>query len=51
MHSVFLQMVRGLTKAFSGVGTLIRQSNPLPAFYQARSMLTLEEAGLARDAS
>ncbi|XP_021741043.1 uncharacterized protein LOC110707328 [Chenopodium quinoa] len=46
-----LQMVGGLTKAYSGVGTLIRQSNPLPAFYQARSMLTLEEVGLAKDAS
>jgi len=30
---------------------LIRQSNPLPAFYQARSMLALEEAGMAKMAS
>lgn len=46
-----LQMVSGLTDAYKGVGTLIRQSNPLPAFHQARSMLTLEEAGLIKMAA
>ncbi|XP_055961489.1 uncharacterized protein LOC130015417, partial [Mercurialis annua] len=46
-----LQMVSGLTEAFNGIGTLLRQSNPLPPFYQARSMLTLEEAGLAKKAA
>ncbi|KAL3645966.1 hypothetical protein CASFOL_011146 [Castilleja foliolosa] len=43
-----LQLVAGLTEAYNGVGTLLRQSNPLPKFYQARSMLVLEEAGLAK---
>ncbi|KAK9108354.1 hypothetical protein Syun_024365 [Stephania yunnanensis] len=28
---------------------MIRQSNPLPPFYQARSRLTLEESGLAKE--
>ncbi|XP_021747544.1 endoglucanase 1-like [Chenopodium quinoa] len=46
-----IQLVGGLTKAYSCVGALIRQSNPLPAFYQARSILTLEEAGMAKNAS
>ncbi|XP_021717829.1 uncharacterized protein LOC110685582 [Chenopodium quinoa] len=40
-HSrMVLQMVDGLSKAYRAVGTLIRQSNPLPPFYKARSMLT-----------
>lgn len=39
-----IQLVSGLTHAYRGGGTLIRQSDPLPPFYQARSMLTLEEA-------
>ncbi|KAI3518343.1 hypothetical protein L1887_06963 [Cichorium endivia] len=43
-----LQMVAGLTEAYSNVGTLLRQTNPLPQFYQARSMLCLEEAGLKK---
>ncbi|KAE9607939.1 hypothetical protein Lalb_Chr09g0335481 [Lupinus albus] len=46
-----LQLVSGLTDAYKGVATLIRQSNPLPPFYQARSMLTLEEAGLIKMAA
>ncbi|XP_021749193.1 keratin, type I cytoskeletal 9-like [Chenopodium quinoa] len=46
-----LQLVGGLTRAYCGVGTLIRQSNPLPSFYKARSMLTLEEAGMAKEAA
>ncbi|XP_074348192.1 uncharacterized protein LOC141686974 [Apium graveolens] len=44
-----IQLVSGLPRAYRGVGTLIRQSDPLPQFYQARSMLTLEEAGLAKE--
>ncbi|XP_028190655.1 uncharacterized protein LOC114376646 [Glycine soja] len=44
-----IQLVLGLTSAYRGVGTLIRQSDPLPPFYQARLMLTLEEVGLARE--
>ncbi|KAK9108251.1 hypothetical protein Syun_024262 [Stephania yunnanensis] len=46
-----LQLVSGLTAPYRGVGTLIRQSNPLPTFYQVRSMLTLEESGLAKEAT
>ncbi|XP_074336001.1 uncharacterized protein LOC141673167 [Apium graveolens] len=46
-----LQLVSGLTQAYRGVGTLIRQSDPLPSFYKARSMLTLEEAGLEKEAT
>ncbi|KAK4340972.1 hypothetical protein RND71_039473 [Anisodus tanguticus] len=46
-----LQMVVGLSEAYSGVRTLLRQSNPLPRFYQARSMLTLEEACLSKKAA
>ncbi|MCI51810.1 hypothetical protein A2U01_0073054, partial [Trifolium medium] len=38
----------GLTDVYRGVGTLIRQSDPLPIFYKARSMLTLEEVGLIK---
>ncbi|KAJ9538760.1 hypothetical protein OSB04_031493 [Centaurea solstitialis] len=37
--------------AYNDVGTLLRQTNPLPSFYQARSMLILEEAGLAKQAA
>ncbi|XP_021724340.1 uncharacterized protein LOC110691714 [Chenopodium quinoa] len=50
-NRLVLQLVSGLTKLYFGVATLIRQSNPLPQFYQARSMLTLEEAGLAKRAA
>ena len=46
-----LQLVEGLTQPYRGVGMLIRQSNPLPPFYKARSMLTLEEAGMAKEHS
>lgn len=46
-----LQLVSRLTDAYKGVGTLIRQSNPLPQFYQTCSMLTLEEAGLIKMAA
>ncbi|XP_062100386.1 uncharacterized protein LOC133806282 [Humulus lupulus] len=46
-----LQLVSGLTTPYRGVGTMIRQSDPLPPFNQARSMLTLEESGLAKEAT
>lgn len=39
-NRLVLQMVAGLTDAYNGVATLLRQSDPL------RSMLVLEEAGL-----
>lgn len=47
-NRLVLQIVAGLSEAYNGVATLIRQSDPLPQFYQARSMLTLEEAGLMK---
>ncbi|XP_010689822.2 uncharacterized protein LOC104903482 [Beta vulgaris subsp. vulgaris] len=50
-NRLVIQLVSGLTRAYRGVGTLIRQSDPLPPFYQARSMLTLEEAGFAKEAA
>ncbi|XP_021736595.1 uncharacterized protein LOC110703160 [Chenopodium quinoa] len=50
-NRLVLQLVSGLTEPYNGVATLIRQSNPLPQFYQSRSMLTLEEAGLAKRAA
>ncbi|XP_074266275.1 uncharacterized protein LOC141588748 [Silene latifolia] len=43
-----LQLVSDLTSAYQGVGTVIRQANPLPEFYRAHSMLILEEADLAK---
>ncbi|XP_039682899.1 uncharacterized protein [Medicago truncatula] len=50
-HRLVLQLISGLPEAYRSVATLIRQSNPLPAFYQARSMLTLEEAGMVKMAN
>ncbi|XP_019417029.1 PREDICTED: uncharacterized protein LOC109328161 [Lupinus angustifolius] len=50
-HRLVLQLISGLPQAYRSVATLIRQSNLLPTFYQARSMLTLEEAGMAKMAS
>ncbi|KAL5128582.1 hypothetical protein HKD37_14G040801 [Glycine soja] len=47
-NRLVLQMLADLTEAYNGVATLIRQSDPLPPFYQACSMLTLEEVGLAK---
>lgn len=48
-HRLVLQLVSGLSEPYRGVATLIRQSNPLPSFFQARSMLTLEDqSGLAK---
>ncbi|XP_021739538.1 uncharacterized protein LOC110705928 [Chenopodium quinoa] len=46
---IVLQLVGGLTKPYRGVGTVIRQSDPLPPFYKARPMLVLVEAGLSRE--
>ena len=50
-NRLVLQLVLGLTEPYNGGATLIRQSSPLPQFYQARSMLTLEESGLAKRAA
>ena len=49
-NRLVLQLVSGLTEPYKGVATLIRQSDPLPQFYQARSMLVLEESGLKKAA-
>ncbi|XP_003526005.1 uncharacterized protein LOC114416126 [Glycine soja] len=43
-----LQLVSGLTEPYKGVATLICQSDPLPQFYQAQSMLVLEEFDLKK---
>ncbi|XLR04576.1 hypothetical protein S83_070774 [Arachis hypogaea] len=50
-NRLVLQLVSSLTELYKGVATLIRQSDLLSQFYQARSMLTLEEAGLAKKAA
>ncbi|XP_050877027.1 uncharacterized protein LOC127080768 [Lathyrus oleraceus] len=47
-HRLVLQLISGLSEAYRSVATLILQSNPLLAFYQARSMLTLEGDGMAK---
>ncbi|GAA0162544.1 hypothetical protein LIER_18613 [Lithospermum erythrorhizon] len=47
-NRLVLQLVSNLTDAYNSVGTLIRQSSLLPKFYNARSMLILEESGLAK---
>ncbi|XP_057452495.1 uncharacterized protein LOC130744321 [Lotus japonicus] len=47
-HHLVLHLISGLSNAYRGVPTLILQSNPLPIFNQARSMLTLEESGMAK---
>ncbi|XP_074299947.1 uncharacterized protein LOC141631135 [Silene latifolia] len=44
-----LQPVTHLSAGYSSVATLIQQSDPLPSFYKARSMLTLEESRLAKE--
>ncbi|XP_055824411.1 uncharacterized protein LOC129892922 [Solanum dulcamara] len=43
-----LQLVSGLTEPYQGVATLIHQRDSLTQFYQARPMLTPEEAGRAK---
>ncbi|XP_050897491.1 uncharacterized protein LOC127104352 [Lathyrus oleraceus] len=47
-HRLVLQLISGLPEAYRSVATLIRHSNPLPTFYQACSMLTLEEASMTK---
>ncbi|KAJ9547690.1 hypothetical protein OSB04_020233 [Centaurea solstitialis] len=46
-----LQLVSGLSEAYDGVATIIQQSDPLPPFYKARSMLTLEETRKAQQST
>ncbi|XP_050890721.1 uncharacterized protein LOC127096157 [Lathyrus oleraceus] len=50
-HRLVLQMISGLPEAYRNVATLIRQSNPLLAFYQARSILALEETDMTKMAN
>ncbi|XP_050900532.1 uncharacterized protein LOC127107277 [Lathyrus oleraceus] len=50
-HCLVLQLIAGLPEAYHSVATLIRQRNPFSAFYQAHSMLTLEEIGMAKMAN
>ncbi|XP_071741111.1 uncharacterized protein [Rutidosis leptorrhynchoides] len=38
-----LQLIAGLNDAYHSIGTLLAFTKPLPSFYQARSMLILEE--------
>jgi len=38
-----LRLVTGLSSAYDSLATIIQQLDPLPSFYKARSMLTLEE--------
>ncbi|XP_057719602.1 uncharacterized protein LOC130934028 [Arachis stenosperma] len=47
-NRLVLQLVFGLTEPYNSVVTLISQNDPLPQFYQARSMLTLEEVDLVK---
>ncbi|XP_021766656.1 uncharacterized protein LOC110731130 [Chenopodium quinoa] len=46
-----LTLIRGLPKSYDGVAAIIQQSDPLPSFYKARSMLSLEESRLASQAT
>ncbi|XP_055835116.1 uncharacterized protein LOC129903592 [Solanum dulcamara] len=46
-----LQLISRLTEPYQGVAPLIRHRDPLPQFYQARSMFTLEEADCAKKAA
>ncbi|XP_055826300.1 uncharacterized protein LOC129894652 [Solanum dulcamara] len=46
-----LQLVSVLIEPYQGVNTLIHQCDPLSQLYQARSMLTLEEASHAKKVS
>jgi hypothetical protein len=43
-----LQLVSGLSDAYTTVGSQIRHSEVLPPFYKARSMVVLEETALAK---
>ncbi|XP_071727523.1 uncharacterized protein [Rutidosis leptorrhynchoides] len=46
-----LQLVAGLNEAYDTIDTHINQTNPFPTFYEARSMLILEESQKNRQAS
>ncbi|XP_071726914.1 uncharacterized protein [Rutidosis leptorrhynchoides] len=46
-----LQLVAGLTEAFYTIGSRIAHTEPLPKFYEARSMLILEESRKSRQSN
>ncbi|XP_021721877.1 uncharacterized protein LOC110689400 [Chenopodium quinoa] len=46
-----LTLIRGLPKSFDGVAAILQQTDPLPSFHKARSMLVLEESRLAHQAA
>ncbi|XP_074318189.1 uncharacterized protein LOC141654984 [Silene latifolia] len=46
-----LQLITHLSEGYDSVATIIQQSDPLPSFYKARSMLTMEEARKAKVAT
>nr|XP_034905875.1 uncharacterized protein LOC118042336 [Populus alba]TKR75127.1 hypothetical protein D5086_0000288440 [Populus alba] len=46
-----LQLVSGLTDAYTSVGSQIRHGDSLPPFYKARSMLVLEETARMKKAA
>ncbi|XP_050915201.1 uncharacterized protein LOC127130178 [Lathyrus oleraceus] len=50
-HRLVLQLITRLLEVYRSVATLILQINPHPEFYQARSMLTLEEVDMAKMAN
>lgn len=47
-HSMLLRFISDVIGTYQGVSTLIRQSNLLPFFNQAISLLTLEDYGLSK---
>lgn len=47
-YCLVIQLIFDLIHGYWGVATLIRRSNLLLSFHQARSMLTLEVVGLAK---
>ncbi|CAJ2670962.1 unnamed protein product [Trifolium pratense] len=47
-NRLVLQIVSGLSEPYSAIAAFIRQKNPLPSFLETRSMLILEESGLAK---
>lgn len=50
-NRLILQMVAVHTLAYNNFGILIRESDPLPPFYKAWSMLILEEGRLTKQAT
>ena len=46
-----LQLIAGLNESYDGVATIIQQNDPLPAFYEARSKIILEETRKMKQAT